>query len=253
MEKILSLQEMSLLALTKQFGTLDEVIAFCESSELVHNVSSVADNFWKETLRRFRKEHLVLMRGDLDVTTMGRGVWYHFVKSLETGLAYKYHVTDEYRGKTRIIKPRSLSTIYQQEKFDIDGLLPKPNTRGYYCEGISYKHVNGDQDDIFNNYFFYNDQTQGYLNLLRWIAGHFHRSIQLDHRNLDGMQIQVAINHNDRYVLPANTFNKESLIVGIENVCKHLTSDTNLSIVLDLETSYQYLRHEYFNVVAFVM
>ena len=204
MEKVFSLQEMSLLALTKQFGTLDEVIAFCESSELLHNVSSVADEFWKETLCRFEQGEFTETRGDLDPIVLGRGVWYRFVKNLVTGINHEYILTLCHMDGTKI------NPIDVHPTCPRLAISPNQGARAYYCTNIRHPNKGLHRYDLF----YYTDAKQGLANVLRTIAHSFFMDIKRWRK--DGYIIHVSCGQRiDR--IPAEKFWKNSLLCSLGN------------------------------------
>lgn len=221
MEKVFSLQEMSLLALTKQFGTLDEVIAFCESSELLHNVSSVADEFWKETLCRFEQGEFIETRGDLDPIVLGRGTRYRFVKNLVSGINHEYFLTLCHMDGTKT------SPIDVHPTCPRLAISPNQGVRAYYCTNIHHPNKGLHHYDVF----YYTDAKQGLATVLRTIAHSFLMNIKRWRKDEHIIQVSSGQMTDPRIPkdhIPAEKFWKDSLLCSLGNA----QFDTSLTIII---------------------
>nr|QBK91527.1 MAG: protein of unknown function DUF2167 [Pithovirus LCPAC302] len=162
------LKEITLHQLTKDKKTLFDILNICNQHQ---DICRSVPEFWKEKLTKLFGKYFVLKRGDL----VTGNDWYNFVKSITSGIEYRYGIQVSIFDHQKVIRRRLFASRILETGYGnpilsgtIDGILPKEGTPGYFVE-LHYEsdHHDGRINEIF---FYEGNENETFKIVLSYLA-----------------------------------------------------------------------------------
>ncbi|MFS8159024.1 MAG: hypothetical protein ACMG6E_02205, partial [Candidatus Roizmanbacteria bacterium] len=147
-----SLRAKTLLRLTENLQTLDEVLTYCRSAQTQRDACDLmGESFWKPTLIRIlgqEGEAMITARSDL----VEDEDWQNFVEGLSRGVSYTYSLRNDVMNETwdtiafpyRLLwRNDDLDNDINHHTFQVEGIVPITDQYAYLISIADYDDADG--------------------------------------------------------------------------------------------------------------